>query len=66
MVALPSIALSAYDGFHWIYEKCQNNNQQYPSTNKNWITDSKIQFMDLFNTLTSRPLLHLGNQLLKV
>jgi hypothetical protein len=27
-----------------------------------WLTDRKIYFMALFNLVTSRPLLHLGNR----
>lgn len=30
---------------------------------KVWLTDTKVRLMTLFNTVTSRPALHLGNQL---
>ena len=65
ILALPSLAQSAYKGINWTYKKIR----EYQSTSSNrsdvsvWLTDTKLRIMTLFNTATSRPVLHLGNQL---
>ena len=65
ILALPSLSQSAYKGINWAYKKIR----QYQNTSTNgsdikiWLTDTKIRLMALFNTATSRPTLHLGNQL---
>lgn len=65
VLALPSLAQSAYKGINWTYKKIQ----EYQNTSSNrtdvntWLTDTKVRIMTLFNTATSRPVLHLGNQL---
>lgn len=65
VLALPSLMQSAYKGVHSIQKKIS-----YPvkasanaSDAKTWFTDAKINLMNLFNTITSRPTLHVGNQL---
>ncbi len=64
ILALPSLAQSAYNGINWAYKKVRH----YPDMSINgsnvrvWLTDTKIRLMTLFNTTTSRPVLHLGNQ----
>jgi hypothetical protein len=63
ILALPSVIQSTYKGVNWSYKKiCQYQNTLPQQTN-NWLTDSKIRLMTLFNTITSRPTLHIGNQL---
>lgn len=57
-MALPSLALLCFKGFDW---GCKKIRQLPPTENRQ--TDIKIQLMVLFNTITSRPILHLGNQL---
>jgi len=63
--ALPSLVQSTYIGINWAYKKIR----QYQDTSttrsdvRTWLTDTKIRLMTLFNTATSRPTLHLGNQL---
>ncbi len=65
VLALPSLAQSAYKGINWAYKKIR----EYQGTSSNrsdvntWLTDTKVRIMTLFNTATSRPVLHLGNQL---
>lgn len=49
--ALPVIAESIYRGIRWTAEN-----------GRPWLTDAKVRLMALFNTLTSRPVQHLGNQ----
>jgi hypothetical protein len=67
VLALPSLAQSAYKGINWTYKKIR----EYQGTSSNrsgvntWLTDTKVRIMTLFNTATSRPILHLGNQLLR-
>lgn len=65
ILALPLLAQSVYKGINWAYKKIR----QYQNTSTNgsdvkiWLTDTKIRLMTLFNVATSRPTLHLGNQL---
>ncbi len=71
LLALPSIAQSTYLGIHQIYKKVHltQSLQNLPSLPRDrpgthyWLTDAKIRLLTLFNILTSRPTLHLGNQL---
>lgn len=65
ILALPSIVQSTYKGINWIYKKIrhyQNTSIDKQDAN-NWLTDFKIRLITLFNTITSRPALHIGNQL---
>jgi hypothetical protein len=62
ILALPSVIQSTYKGINWMYKKVRHYQNTTQETN-NWLTDSKIRLMTLFNTVTSRPTLHLGNQL---
>jgi hypothetical protein len=63
ILALPSLIQSTYKGINWMCKKiCQYQNIPAQQTD-NWLTDSKIRLMTLFNTITSRPTLHMGNQL---
>lgn len=65
MLALPSIVQSTYRGMNWVYKKIrydQNVSVDRPDVNI-WLTDTKLRLMTLFNTTTSRPTLHVGNQL---
>lgn len=64
ILALPSVAQSAFKGASWACKKirqCQEGTKRKQS--EQWLTDSKIRLMALFNTITSRPVLHLGNRL---
>jgi hypothetical protein len=68
ILALPSVIQSTYIGIHWVGKKIlpyQNtpNHDQYV---RPWLTDAKVRMLTLFNTVTSRPVLHLGNQLGKL
>lgn len=65
ILALPSIAQSTYKGLDWLYKKVRLLQNTPPDAHhvSNWLTDSKIRLMALFNTITSRPTLHIGNQL---
>lgn len=63
ILALPSVIQSTYRGMHWAYTKIsQHENRPAPSQGS-WLTDTKARMMALFNTITSRPVQHLGNQL---
>lgn len=65
ILALPSVAQSTYQGITWAYKKIR----QYENTSTDrsdvnaWLTDAKLRLMILFNTVTSRPTLHIGNRL---
>jgi hypothetical protein len=64
LFALPSVAQSTYQGVNWTYRKIRHCPSQPVNSQANaWLTDSKIRRMTLFNTFTSRPVLHIGNQL---
>lgn len=60
--AIPAVVQASYKGIKWIYTNAPTNKLQ---TDK-WLTDTKIRAMTLFNTITSRPLLHLGNRLCRL
>ena len=63
ILALPSVIQSTYKGVNWINKKVFHYQNISVPQNNNWLTDSKVRFMILFNTITSRPTLHIGNQL---
>ncbi|MBA3720825.1 MAG: hypothetical protein H0W88_00315 [Parachlamydiaceae bacterium] len=65
ILAMPSVVVSGYRGLNFVYKKissekellsCRKQEDQY------WLTDAKLRLMVLFNTITSRPTLHIGNQ----
>lgn len=65
ILMMPSLAQLAYKGINWACKKIRPH-QNTPTKEldvKIWLTDSKIRLMSLFNVATSRPTLHLGNQL---
>lgn len=62
IIALPSFAQSAYKASKWVYNKIQNGQSSNDLQNNSWLTDTKVRLMNLFNTVTSRPALHIGNQ----
>lgn len=66
ILALPALIQSTCQGIHWAYTKnCRNENGQAQNIEGrgSWLTDAKVRMMTLFNTITSRPMQHLGNQL---
>lgn len=63
ILALPSLAQSAYKATHWVCKKISHYQSAAIQETNHWLTDSKIRLMALFNTITSRPTLHIGNQL---
>lgn len=65
ILAIPSHAESAHRAFIWTYKKIiQYNMPSHPFQNDEyWLTDAKVRMMTLFNTTTSRPFLHVGNQI---
>lgn len=66
ILALPTFIQSTCQGIHWAYKKiCQNENDQAQNIEGrgSWLTDAKVRMMTLFNTITSRTVQHLGNQL---
>jgi hypothetical protein len=67
ILTIPAVAQMIYLGSCWTYRKVCQLRQDAPLVNDNqgWLTDAKVRMMTLFNTLTSRPVLHLGNQLMR-
>jgi hypothetical protein len=65
ILALPSHGESMYQGIKWVYNRIRQHHAAPANLQRVrfWLTDTKIRLMSLFNTLTSRPVLHLGNQL---
>lgn len=65
ILALPALAHSIYNGINWACRKIQQLHVAHIQGQdiQVWLTDSKIRLMNVFNTITSRPALHLGNQL---
>jgi hypothetical protein len=53
-------------GIHWTCKKIRYY-QNTLTDNHNvrpWLKDTKIRLMTIFNTITSRPILHIGKALL--
>lgn len=65
VLALPAITLSIGQGIYWGYKKVRQLQAAAPAPNgaNHWLTDAKIELMAIFNSITSRPVLHLGNQI---
>ncbi len=65
ILALPSIVQSVCKTTSFAYKKVMQftGDKTVTSNAKNGLTDAKIRLMTFFNTITSRPTLHLGNQL---
>lgn len=65
ILALPSVVQSTYKGINWTYKKILQYQDMPPSIHnlQPWLTDAKVRLMTIFNTITSRPTLHIGNQL---
>ncbi len=63
-LALPSTIQSAYNGIAWTCQRirCHRTNPE-GAPHSSRLTDAKARLMSLFNTITSRPVLHIGNQL---
>jgi hypothetical protein len=57
VLALPASAHSLYEGARWAFT------QQHNEKSTSWLSNAKIRLMALLNTVTSRPVQHLGNQL---
>lgn len=65
-LALPSVVQSTYQGIHWVNKKIRHHPSLPHKLNGiNWLTDAKLRLMILFNTITSRLILHLGNRLVR-
>jgi len=63
LLALPAIAQSTYKGSCWVHNKIQGCRLSDNLPAAFWLTDAKVRLMNLFNIVTSRPVLHMGNQL---
>ncbi len=69
ILALPSIMLSTYEVAKWTSKKLnlkpyRHENAPHKSLDPDrWLTDIKVRLSIIFNTVTSRPVLHLGNSL---
>lgn len=62
--AMPSLIQTAYLGTYWVYKKVRQVPEAPLPINDNvcWLTDAKVRLMIISNTLTSRLILHMGNQ----
>ncbi len=67
-LAVPLVALTIFKGLSWAFYK--NTGQSNPAISvqnaTQILTDSNVRQMTLFNTFTSRPMLHLGNQWVRI
>lgn len=75
ILALPAVLQGLYQGASWAYRKVvqaakEVQAEELSSTSQhgpqNWLTDMKIRLFVVFNTTTSRPVLHIGNQLVRM
>lgn len=67
-LALPSFAVSTYKFGKKLYQKIQREQVDpvIKSTSGVWLTDAKVRGILLFKTITSRPVLHIGNQVARI
>ncbi len=64
ILAMPIIIQSVCKGVAWAYKKIsQYHEKSSNEPSRMWLTDAKLRLMVFFNTITSRPVLHTGNQL---
>lgn len=67
-LAAPSILISGLilgiKATNWVYNKVRDRNQTsgFKPEDGQWLTNGKVRLMAIFNTVTSRPVLHLANQ----
>lgn len=64
---IPTMIQVIYLGFSWTQRKfiqLQEDDSQI-DPDWGWLTDAKVRLIVLFNTLTSRPVLHVGNQFVR-
>jgi hypothetical protein len=77
ILSLPTVIQLTFRGMHCVYKKIRPSDEQTnPLLNRSYLqfnhsersnillSDSKIQQMAIFNTITSRPVLHIGNLIL--
>ena len=62
-LALPSVVQSTYYGLEWLRGRIRPLGEEKKRESTRWAIDSKIRWMAVFNTITGRPTLHVGNQL---
>lgn len=71
ILVLPTLLQTLYQGGCWVYKKITQQAQPKeeasvePPSERNWLTEIKMRLMVLFNTMTSRPVLHVGNQVFR-
>lgn len=66
ILALPAVVQALYQGAAWIYRKITQEVQVNPQASaQSWLSDMKVRLFVLFNSITSRPVLHIGNQLFR-
>jgi len=59
ILALPSNVQAVYKCAQWAFKSSSAVDKRA----KSWLTDTKVRMMTLWNTITSRPALHVGNSL---
>lgn len=66
ILAIPVMVQTICLGFTWVNRRVRQLQEEDveidQKQNQGWLTDAKIRLIVLFNTLTSRPVLHIGNQ----
>jgi hypothetical protein len=67
-LALPSLVQMVYKSTRWVWRKLQGQRVAVENVpvDQRWLSDSKVRGMIVYNTLTSRPSLHLGNYLARL
>ncbi|GAB4230955.1 MAG: hypothetical protein Tsb0021_09150 [Chlamydiales bacterium] len=65
LLALPSVIQSTYKGSKWFFQNSQGGQSSENLQNGYRLTDARVRMMSVFNTFTSRPALHLANQIMK-
>lgn len=66
ILAVPSVVRLTWQSIDWAYKTIRCRAPARERDAAAWLTDTKIRLMVLFNTLTSRPILHMGNQAVRL
>ncbi len=61
----PAVLQSTYKTLNWINKKIRNSPTKPGKEPSYFLTDARIRWMNFFNFFTSRPTLHIVNQLMR-
>lgn len=66
VLALPTTVQSMCKSMHWVYKKIKKYKTNSTGEIRDTFSENKIRLMVLFNIVTSRPTLHIGNRICQI